>query len=227
MFSRVKKHLTPPTFIALIALVFAVTGGAFAATGNGGGGAPAKATASVDHNTVAASVAHNTVAATAAKKKTKAPARGPAGPRGATGSGRPARGTGPAGGTGPQGNPGGAGEKGANGNNGVSPEGTEFPEGTNKGTCTKKQGGVEFKGANTTYACNGKNGTTGFTKTLPKGDTEQGTWSVVTDTDYLGAISGFTAISFVIPLAAALPEPNVHYLREEEGGTRDSPGTAR
>ena len=37
MFHRVRRHLTPATFIALLALVFAVTGGAFAASSHGGG----------------------------------------------------------------------------------------------------------------------------------------------------------------------------------------------
>ena len=51
-----KKHLNPSTFIALLALVFAITGGAFAASGNGGGSG-AKATASVGHSTRLAAIA--------------------------------------------------------------------------------------------------------------------------------------------------------------------------
>ena len=37
MLSKIRKHLTPSTGIALIALVFALTGGAFAATGGSPG----------------------------------------------------------------------------------------------------------------------------------------------------------------------------------------------
>jgi hypothetical protein len=37
MFHRARKHLTSSTFIALLALVFAVTGVSFAATGGGSG----------------------------------------------------------------------------------------------------------------------------------------------------------------------------------------------
>ena len=36
MLQRVRKHMNPATAIALLALVFALTGGAFAATGAGG-----------------------------------------------------------------------------------------------------------------------------------------------------------------------------------------------
>ena len=37
MFSAIRKHLIPRTFMAFVALVFAMTGGAFAASSNGGG----------------------------------------------------------------------------------------------------------------------------------------------------------------------------------------------
>ena len=97
--------------------------------------------------------------------------KGKAGPAGAPGSNGAPGSQGPAG-TNGTGTPG---EPGKPGSPGVSPEGTEFAVGINKGTCIAKQGGVEFKGATTTYACNGKNGTTGFTKELPAGATETGT----------------------------------------------------
>jgi hypothetical protein len=117
MFSAIRRNLSPPTFIALLALVFALTGGAFAATGRSGS-APAHATL--------------TAGAAKAKAKAKAPAKGPAGPKGpagAAGATGPAGPMGPAGATGPAG-PAGAGTPGtpgANGTNGVN--GTEGKEG--------------------------------------------------------------------------------------------------
>jgi hypothetical protein len=60
-------------------------------------------------------------------------------------------------------------------------------------------------GANGKNGTNGTNGTAGFTSTLPKGATEEGTWAVAIWTAKTGA---FSAISFNIPLAAA-PTTNV------------------
>ncbi len=64
---RLTKHLSPATGIAFVALIFAVTGVSFAATGGG-----------------SSSPAHATLIATVAKSKPKAKAgpRGPAGPAG-------------------------------------------------------------------------------------------------------------------------------------------------
>lgn len=46
---------------------------------------------------------------------------------------------------------------------------------------------------------NGTNGATGFTSTLPKGQSEMGTWGALPN----GAAAGYSAISFTIPLASA------------------------
>ena len=94
MFQALRKHLTPSTFIAFVALVFAVTGGAFAA-GSHGGGSPVQATASSGRVGSATPLA--TSAKSKGKSKSKAGPRGPAGPKGATGATGPA---GPAGATG-------------------------------------------------------------------------------------------------------------------------------
>ena len=124
MFRAIRKHLTPSTLIACVALVFAVTGGAFAATGSGSGGAGGsgvKASASVTPAAV--------VAKAKAKPKTKAVARGPAGPRGATGATGPA---GAAGATGAKGEtgPAGAGVTGPAGSTGATgPAGPAGPQG--------------------------------------------------------------------------------------------------
>ncbi len=152
MFLKVRKHLSYSNVAATMALVFALTGGAVAATSHGGGATtpPAKATAST------ASV-HATVAAKK-KKKASAPTGkpGPAGPKGATGA--PGA-TGPAGSAGPAGPAGAAGakgENGANGTNGVGTEGKEGPQGKEGSPWTE-------------------------TGDLPPEKTETGTWSFIGD----------------------------------------------
>jgi Collagen triple helix repeat (20 copies) len=71
-------------------------------------------------------------------------------------------------------------------------------------------------------------GTTGFTKTLPPGETEQGEWSVtpVEIPDVLpGYIAGTGAISFVIPLPSA---PALVYVKQGQAGIEhatECPGT--
>lgn len=117
MFQAIRKHINPATFVAFVALVFAMTGGAFAASSSGGSGGASKATAST---------APATVAKSKAKPKAKAGPRGPAGPagkNGAPGVTGPAGVAGPAGATGPAG----AGAAGAQGPQG--PEGKEGPQG--------------------------------------------------------------------------------------------------
>ncbi len=206
MLSTLKNRFGIPGVIAVIALVFAMLGGAYAANGNGG----AKATAS-------------------AKAK-----KGPPGPRGPKG---PKGDPGPAGPQGPAGAKGDAGSNGSNGKDGapgVSPTGTAF--GGEQHGC--KEGGVEFKGANTTFACNGvkgTNGTTGFTETLPSGKTETGMWSSHGTSGYqlneegelveFGAITP-VPISFSIPLTSAPAFNEAHVKPEGFEGVEgeDCPG---
>lgn len=212
MFQRVRKHLTPSTFIALLALVFALTGGAFAATGGGGR-------------------SHGTLTASTAKAKKKAApkgARGPAGPKGATGAAGAAGATGPAGAAGAKGENGAAGGAGLQGPAGsAGPPGPQGPageatEGTpgasptltqftgQKGTCN--EGGTELKvgNGNATYACNGFG-----SGTLAKGKTEAGAWSTnfVASAERQEAIS---PISFQIPLAAPVEGANSFYITSGE-----------
>jgi hypothetical protein len=213
---RLTKHATPSTFIALLALIFALTGGAFAATGgtgNGGGKGNKDNT--------------QTLTATAAKAKKKAapkPVRGPAGPKGATGATGPA---GPAGATGPGGAAGPAGPQGPQGNagaNGVNGEpgapgvsvGSKEFTGAKGPTC--KEGGTEFTSGSTgstkTYACAGKEGspwTDGGT--LPAGKTEKGEWSTIY-TATAAAQPMSSAISFTIPLKEAPAE--THFIKSGE-----------
>jgi len=176
----------------VIALVFAMLGGAYAASGSGG----AKATAS------------------------KTGKRGPRGPKGATGPQGPAGINGTNGTNGKDGVNGTTGPVGAPGTNGISPSGTAFSGEANG--C--KEGGVKYVGTNTTVICNGTKGAsgeTGFTETLPSGQTETGAWSLSIQE---GEGSVFTALSFPIPLRAPLQEANIHVI--ESGTTTACPGTA-
>jgi hypothetical protein len=119
MLRRIRTHLTPGTAIALIALVFAFTGGAFAATGGGNNNSGLSASA---HASVPASVAKRK-----AKSKTKAGPRGPAGPAGKNGTNGAPGATGPAGPAGANG----TGTPGVEGKQGIQGiEGKEGKQGT-------------------------------------------------------------------------------------------------
>jgi Collagen triple helix repeat (20 copies) len=200
MIKRIGEHCTPATAISLIALVLAVTGGAFAATGSGGS----------SHGRFLA-----TASKTKAKPKTKPGPRGPAGKNGtngtngapgAQGPAGPTGPTGPAGGTGPAGN---NGTNGTDGTNGTSPTVKEVK--TTESACNKQGGSEIASGTTKTYACNGK---TGFTETLPPGKTETGTW--VTEVNGEPVIP----ISFPIPLAG---QPLSTEGCEEPEGSRAKP----
>jgi Collagen triple helix repeat (20 copies) len=98
MFSTLRNRFGIPGIISVIALVFALVGGAFAANNLGGSGKGA--TASV-------------------KKSLKGP-RGPRGPKGATGAAGPAGPAGPAGANGDAGTPGAKGVTGSTGATGAT-----------------------------------------------------------------------------------------------------------
>lgn len=217
MFQTIRKHLNPTTAMAFIALIFAMTGGAFAAAGNsgGGGGSGAKGPAS---STALARTAKS-------KSKTKAGPRGPAGPKGAAGPigpVGPVGPAGPAGAPGPQGNPGVNGLPGEPGAPGTSVTSKEKATGT-IGTC--KEGGSEFTAAENkkTYACNGREGspwTAGGT--LPSGKTETGAWGVAAMPFFSSVANvafAYAPVSFPIPLKAGLSQGHVHVIAPGEHGT--------
>lgn len=132
---------------------------------------------------------------------------GPAGPKGDTGA------------AGPQGPQGPAGTNGTNGTNGTSVTASNENPG---GNCAN--GGSKFQvGAGTpVFACNGADGQTGFTDTLPIGSTETGTWAISAGTaDTFGA---FTSLSFNIPIPAALGSSKVHYSTDANFTDFDGPG---
>jgi hypothetical protein len=200
MFSALRKRMSYANVTATLALFFAISGGALAAS----------------HYLITSTKQIKPSVLSALKGKTGK--TGPAGAAGAAGE------RGPAGANGVNGE----GKEGKPGSNGVSPEGVEIPVGTSKGTCNAKQGGVEFKGANTTYACNGKNGLTGFTSTLPAGKTETGAWYVLTNVDSFGGAlpnEGFAPVSFAIPLERPGEEEDVHVLTAGASATTECPGS--
>ena len=215
MFSKIQRHLNPATIVAFVALVFAMTGGAFAMS----------TTSSSAPSSPGAGAASKDAAATVAKAKAKAKTgpRGPAGPAGKTGASGPAGAPGaqgpagsqgPAGPQGPQGVEGKTGANGTNGANGTSVTSTTLSTGNSH--CPA--GGSELKAENaTSYACNGSPWAVGGT--LPVGSSETGQWAasqVITgahpEREYISA-----DISFPIRLAKALGSEHAHYIGLEEG----------
>jgi hypothetical protein len=127
---------------------------------------------------------------------------GPAGPTGPAG---------PAGPAGPKGDTGLQGEKGDQGADGQSVTVTSIPPGEVE---CEEQGGAELKvGAGAGIeVCNGKDGETGFTPTLPSDETETGGYSFGPLPAGAVGTTLRVAIPFSIPLASALGESNVHYI---------------
>jgi hypothetical protein len=187
MFNRIHKRLGTAGFIiSIVALVAALGGGAYAASG----GLTSKQKKEVTKIAQAE-------AKKFAGKQGSAGAQGPAGAAGAKGD------TGAPGAAGANG----VGTDGTNGTDGVSATTTTFT-GT-KGSC--EEGGAEVKSATpAVLVCNGKKGapgTSGFTKTLPTGETEKGMWSAFLEKEN----SGTESFSFVIPLAQA---PTAVYVKQ-------------
>ena len=183
---RITKHINPATILALVALVFAVTGGAFAATGATGGGSP--------HGTLTASAA-------AKKKAAPKPVRGPAGPKGATGATGPAGPAGPAGATGPGGAQGPQGPAGNNGSNGE--KGLQGEPGKNGKNGEQGEQGPPGE----PWPAGG---------TLPAGKTETGAWGFATSIEAGGSLEPLIPISFNIPLKTALARADVHFVTNFE-----------
>ena len=203
MFGRIRSRLTPSTVIATLALLFAITGGAYAT----------KRYLITSRAQISPKVLQGL--------QGKTGATGPAGLAGPTGH------PGATGDTGPRGEKGEAGSPGANGKDGTSGESV-----TNRafvgpaGDCS--EGGTELKvGAGVpSYVCNGEEGTNGtngkdgatglqgppgpegnIKATLASGETETGVWAQSSGkpATILGSAKGALAtISFTIPLGEEL-----------------------
>lgn len=200
MLSRLQRQFgTAGLIIAVIALVAALTGGAIAATSNGGG----------DAITLKAKKGKKAKKAKKGKRgpRGKQGKPGPAGPAGPQGERGPA---GPRGAAGADGKNGENGQDGENGNDGESVTSTTEPPGPN---CIN--GGVKYVSADAErYVCNGQNGAdgqTGFTDTLPPGKMQTGTWTLNGHESIYG--NNLVGISFNIPLASPIAGAgNVHWV---------------
>ncbi len=216
MFSAIRRrlHLSPATVIAGLALVFAMSGGAYAA----------KKYLITSTKQISPSVLKQLQGKAGAPGAAGAQgAQGPAGPVGAGG----AKGeTGAAGKEGKQGEPGKAGKDGANGKSVEA-----APIATGEPAC-KGQGGAEYtvEGSGTaSEICNGKEGEPWHLGGLPKGATETGVWAFnanETSGEHVNAEQDWVMvpISFSVPLSAPITEAaKVHFVGE--GGEPPCTGT--
>ena len=151
MFSAIRRrlHVSPATAIATLALVFAMTGGAYAA----------KKYLITSTKQISPSVLKSL--------------QGKAGPAGAQGPGGPAGPQGPAGAKGENGT---AGANGTNGTNGTSVTSAVLAP---KSANCKEGGSEFKAASGVTFACNGEKGKNGTFEgqSLPAGKTLKGTWA--------------------------------------------------
>lgn len=191
MLSWIRKRLTYANVVMTLALVFAMTGGAYAA----------KRYLITSTKQISPKVL----------KQLKGK-RGPAGPAGAAGPQGPQGPVGEKGAPGANGTNGANGKDGLNGKDGVNVTSTEFTG--EEGECTA--GGTKFTSASgTTYACNGVEGKQGepgpLLKTLPSGKTLVGDW-LASGGPKEG--TSWAQISFQFPLGSA---PDIWYVVEPAG----------
>jgi len=196
MFSPLRNRFGIPGVISVIALVFAMFGGAYAAT--------------------------NTGKATSSAKAKKGP-RGPKGPKGDTGPAGPA---GPAGSAGPKGDTGAKGDAGSAGAAGAPGKSVEVNNESAGLNCAEGGLKVQVEGsASKKYVCNGEEGIPGQPwvpeGTLPAGATMTGTVAGGGLAPAEAPGYSMTPISFPIPLADA---PDAVLLKSDETSNEDCPG---
>ena len=202
MLTGIRRHLNYTNIAVTLALVFAMSGGAYAA-----GKYLITSTKQISPKVL----------------KTLKGAKGANGSNGANGT-NGTNGTGAAGAVGPQGPAGPGGGPGSPGAPGESVINKKVEPGV---TC--KEGGAEFKvGAGTpTHACNGEKGVIHPGETLPKGSSETGVWAepqgIEHNTGKAQAV--YVPISFTIPLAAEIPQSNVHFIKPKEALPAGCKGT--
>jgi hypothetical protein len=174
MFKAIRTRMHMTTVLAVAALVFAMSGGAYAA----------KKYLITSPKQISPSVLK------ALKGKAGAP-----GPAGAPGAAGPA---GAPGVPGAKGENGAAGTSGTNGTNGTNGESVTVAKAT-AGEC--KEGGTKFSNASGTgKVCNGEKGVLHAAETLPKGATETGAWAFGPAKSQIYV----PVASFAIPLAEPL-----------------------
>jgi hypothetical protein len=191
MFQRIHEKLGTAGFvIAVVALLVALSGGAYAASG----GLSGKQKKEVEK--------------IAKKFAGKPGANGTNGANGAQGA------------PGAKGDKGDAGTAGSNGAPGAGVTGTAIAGG---GACGKSAGVKYTLSGTSTNVCSGE---TGFTKTLPAGEEEKGTWNAF----FTATVETFPAavgnISFPIPLAAAGTKSFVFNAEETENEEFGKNGSA-
>lgn len=197
--------------VACVAMVAALTGGAYAA----GGGLSGKQKKEVTK-----------IAQTEAKKYAGAP-----GAPGATGPVGPAGATGPAGTAGAKGEKGEKGEKGDPGTTGAPGAPGKSVEATtiapNEPTLCNGTGGVELEVEESgvaTEICNGQEGEPWNLHGLPKGATETGAWSFNASETSAHGGSVFAPISLSVPLSQKITgAANIHFVETTPDAT--CPGT--
>lgn len=215
MFHKVRDRLgSAGLVVAVLALIVALSGGAFAATQS----AKKKSSKGLTKAQVIALI------------KANSPPSGPAGPQGPQGA---------PGAKGDAGGPGGIGATGATGNQGPAGKGvklTTIPSGPGNAKCSERGGvtaEVEETPATAKDICNGATGAPGAPgedgqpwtpeSKLPEGATETGAWAFNGTEDDVGGI--VVPISFMVQLPEELFEGEVHY--QTDTGFADScPGTA-
>lgn len=196
---RIRERLGTAGFaISIVALVVALGGGAYAATG---------ALTAKERKEV------KKIAQTEAKKFATA---GPQGVPGSPGSAGPAGGKGDTGSIGPQGLPGPEGPIGPEGPKGKAGTSvTMIPITPNPANEHCPAGGAQFRvqpGEEPTFACNGEGGEGGgggFPETLPSGRTEMGLWEVIGESGVTvgeGVKNAVATFSYHVPLATAPSE---------------------
>lgn len=195
--------------VAVVALIAALGGGAYAASGALSGKQKKEVTK---------------IAQTQAKKF--AGKQGPEGKQGATGPGGSTGSKGDAGAKGDAGTPGTPGTAGGPGASGKSVVATPIAEG--EPTQCEEQGGVEYEvdgSGEAAEICNGGEGSPWTVGGLPKGATETGSWALNADEKSGEEFNGSETrvrvpISFSVPLTAPIEEASdVHYVGPGGDGT--------